>query len=343
MAQTLPDNYVQLLDELKAKIRQARLRATIAANAELLQLYWTIGKVILTQQQQAGWGAKIIDRLAADLRSDFPEMQGLSRRNLLYMRKFAEAFPDPEFVQRPVAQLPWSHHLILLEKTKQPEARQFYMAKAFEHGWSRDILSLQIKAGLYERQGKAITNFEDRLPTPQSDLAQQMTKDPYLFDFLTLREDYQERDLEHALTSHITKFLLELGAGFAFVGRQYHLEVSDQDFYLDLLFYHLKLRCYVVIELKRGKFLPEYAGKLNFYLSVVDAQLKTEADQPSIGLLICQDKDKVIAEYALKDINKPIGISAYQLTESIPNDLKGTLPTIEDLERELGSPDSETP
>ncbi|MEZ0608036.1 YhcG family protein [Fibrella sp. WM1] len=211
-----------------------------------------------------------------------------------------------------------------------------------EHGWSRDVLSLQIKSGLHERQGKAITNFDNSLPAPQSDLAQQLTKDPYLFDFLTLQDDYQEKDLENALTSHITKFLLELGAGFAFVGKQYHLEVGDQDFYLDLLFYHLKLRCYVVVELKRGKFQPEFAGKLNFYLSVVDDQLKTSLDQPSIGLLICQDKDKVIAEYALKDINKPIGIAEYRLIDSIPADLRGTLPSVEELERELqGAADSD--
>ncbi|MBD2704871.1 DUF1016 domain-containing protein [Spirosoma sp. BT702] len=338
MAQTLPDNYYSLLDALKAEIRQARLRATLAANAELLRLYWHIGKTILNQQEQAGWGAKVIDRLAADLRSDFPDMQGLSRRNLLYMRKFAEEFSDPDFVQRPVAQLPWSHYVILMDKVKQLDDRLFYIAKALEHGWSRDVLSLQIKSGLHKRQGKAISNFKNSLPAPQSDLAQQLTKDPYLFDFLTLRQDYQERDLEDALTNHITKFLLELGAGFAFVGKQYHLDVSNQDFYLDLLFYHLRLRCYVVIDLKRGRFEPEYAGKLNFYLSVVDDQLKTEADQPTIGLLICQDKDKVIAEYALKDIHKPIGISEYRLTENIPTEFKGTLPTIEDLERELQLP-----
>lgn len=218
---------------------------------------------------------------------------------------------------------------------KDKPEREFYIQKALENGWSRDVLSLQIKSNLYQRQGGSLTNFEQKLPTPQSDLARQLLKDPYIFDFLTLTEDYQEKDLESALTQHITKFLLELGAGFAFVGRQYHLEVGGQDFYLDLLFYHLKLRCYVVIELKKGKFLPEYAGKLNFYLSVVDDVLRTEQDQPSIGLLICQDKNKVVAEYALKNINKPIGVSEYQLTEAIPENLKGSLPSIEDLEREL--------
>lgn len=336
MANQLPANYSQLLNALKADIRQARQRATISANAELLRLYWQIGKTVLTQQENAGWGAKVIDQLAVDLRSEFPEMKGLSPRNILYMKQYAVTFPDlDQITQPPVAQLPWSHQVILMDKVKGDEERLFYMAKALEHGWSRDMLSLQIKSGLHQRQGKAITNFDSRLPAPQSDLAQQLTKDPYLFDFLTLSDDYQEKDLENALTDHITKFLLELGAGFAFVGKQYHLEVSSQDFYLDLLFYHLKLRAYVVIELKRGAFKPEYTGKLNFYLSVVDDQLKTELDQPSIGLLICQDKDKVIAEYALKDINKPIGISEYRLTEHIPSNLKGTLPTIEDLEREL--------
>jgi len=305
----LPDNYFSFLNDLKTEIRNARLRATSAVNVQLLNLYWYIGREILMQQEQAKWGAKVIDQLGNDLRLSFPDMQGLSRRNLLYMRRFAEVYPDLAIVQRAVAQLPWSHHVILMDKIKEETERLFYIGKALEHGWSRDTLSLQIKSGLYKRQGKAISNFETRLPPPQSDLAQQLTKDPCLFDFLSLTENYQEKDLEKALTEHITKFLLELGAGFAFLGRQYHLEVDDQDFYIDLLFYHVKLRCYVVIELKKGKFLPEYAGKLNFYLSVVDDQLKSDFDKPSIGLLICQDKNKVVAEYALKDINKPIGIS----------------------------------
>jgi predicted nuclease of restriction endonuclease-like (RecB) superfamily len=333
---TLPDQYPTILEELKKQIRQARLKATLAANAEMLTLYWQIGKTILEQQQQAGWGAKVIDNLSADLRKEFPDMQGISPRNLKYMRKFAATFPDLPIVQLPVAQISWAHHVIMLDKVKDQQEREFYIYKAIENGWSRDILSLQIKSNLYGRQGKAVTNFEARLPSPQSDLAQQMLKDPYVFDFLSLREDYQEKDLENALTDHITKFLLELGAGFAFLGKQYHLEVGEEDFYLDLLFYHVKLHCYVVIELKRGKFKPEYAGKLNFYLSVVDDKLRTNGDQPSIGLLICQDKNKVLAEYALKDVNKPIGVTQYELTESIPDDLKGSLPTIEDLERELG-------
>ncbi|MDF7820183.1 PDDEXK nuclease domain-containing protein [Runella sp. MFBS21] len=338
MKNHLPDDYSRLLEDLKAEIRTARLRAISAVNAELLKLYWKVGKVIISQQENQGWGAKVIAKLADDLRKEFQDMKGFSPRNLLYMKQYAALYELDQITQPPVAQLPWAHHVILMDKVKSLDERLFYMAKSIEHGWSRDMLSLQVKGGLFQRHGKAISNFEHRLPSPQSDLAQQFTKDPYLFDFLTLAEDYREKDLENALTEHITKFLLELGAGFAFVGKQYHLEVGEQDFYLDLLFYHLKLRCYVVIELKRGKFQPEFAGKLNFYLSVVDDQLKTDVDQPSIGLLICQDKNKVIAEYALKDIHKPIGISEYQLTEIIPTNLEGNLPTIESLEIELQRP-----
>ncbi|RNI24038.1 PDDEXK nuclease domain-containing protein [Rufibacter latericius] len=327
--------YADVLEELKSEIRKARVKAALAVNSELLSLYWRVGKTILAQQQAQGWGAKVIQTLSGDIRREFPDLQGFSYRNLLYMRQFASVYPVPEFTQQPVAQLPWAHHVVLLDKVKNEQERAFYIHKSIENGWSRNVLGLQIKSNLYQRQGGSLTNFGLKLPSPQSDLAQEMLKDPYVFDFLTLTEDYQEKDLEGALTQHITKFLLELGAGFAFVGRQYHLEVGGQDFYMDLLFYHLRLRCYVVIELKRGKFLPEYAGKLNFYLSVVDDLLKTEHDQPSIGLLICQDKNKVVAEYALKNIDKPIGVSEYQLTEAIPDNLKGSLPTIEDLEREL--------
>jgi predicted nuclease of restriction endonuclease-like (RecB) superfamily len=327
--------YAGILDQLKQEIGAARVRATIAVNAELLKLYWRVGSIILSQQQTQGWGAKVIQTLSDDIRKAFPDLRGFSYRNLLYMRQFAATYPQLDFAQQPVAQLPWVHQVVLLDKVKEEKERAFYIRKAIEHGWSRNVLSLQIKSNLYQRQGASTTNFDRQLPASQSDLAREMLKDPYIFDFLTLTEDYQEKDLENALTQHITKFLLELGAGFAFVGRQYHLEVGGQDFYLDLLFYHLKLRCYVVIELKKGKFLPEYAGKLNFYLSVVDDLLKSEHDQPSIGLLICQDKNKVIAEYALKNIDKPIGVSEYQLTEAIPENLKGSLPSIEDLEREL--------
>lgn len=328
------DNYAQILNSLKTAVRESRQKAVLAVNTQLLTLYWNIGNTVSQQVQQANWGSKTVEKLANDLRSEFPDMKGFSLRNIQYMRLFAETYPDIQFTQQAVAQIPWGHHVLLMDKIKDSEIALFYVHKVIENGWSRDILSLQIKANLHERQGKSISNF-DKAVNYQSDLIQQTFKDPYIFDFLTLQEDYQEKDLENALTEHITKFLLELGAGFAFVGKQYHLEVGDQDFYIDLLFYNIKLRSYIVIELKKGAFKPEYAGKLNFYLSVVDDTLKGEFDQASIGLLLCQDKNKVVAEYALKDINKPIGISAYQITESIPENLKGSLPSIEDIEKEL--------
>lgn len=328
------DNYAQILNSLKSAVRESRQKAVLAVNTQLLTLYWNIGNTVSQQVQQANWGSKTVEKLANDLRSEFPDMKGFSLRNIQYMRLFAETYPDIQFTQQAVAQIPWGHHVLLMDKIKDSETALFYVHKVIENGWSRDILSLQIKANLHERQGKSISNF-DKAVNYQSDLIKQTFKDPYIFDFLTLQEDYQEKDLENALTEHITKFLLELGAGFAFVGKQYHLEVGDQDFYIDLLFYNIKLRSYIVIELKKGAFKPEYAGKLNFYLSVVDDTLKGEFDQASIGLLLCQDKNKVVAEYALKDINKPIGISAYQITESIPENLKGSLPSIEDIEKEL--------
>ncbi|GGC16219.1 PDDEXK nuclease domain-containing protein [Dyadobacter sediminis] len=333
----LPDQYPLILSELKTAIRQSRFKALLSANAEMLLLYWKIGKTILDQQEQFGWGSKVIEQLAKDLRSEFTDMHGLSVRNLKYMRQFAKAYSDSEFVQVSLAQITWYHHITLLGKVKDESDRLFYIQETARNGWSRDIMVMQIESGYLKRKGKAISNFENRLPPTQSDLAQQVTKDPYLFDFISLAENYKEKDLENALTDHIVKFLLELGAGFAFVGRQYHLNVGDSDFYIDLLFYHLKLRSYVVIELKTGKFIPEYAGKLNFYLSVVDDVLKTDLDQPTIGLLICQDKNKVVAEYALKDMNKPIGIAEYKITDSIPPNLKGNLPSIEELEKELES------
>lgn len=331
----LPTNYSDLLAGLRASIRNSRLEAAVSVNAKLLHLYWNIGFTIFNEQQKLGWGSKVIDQLSKDLRTDFPDMEGLSVRNLKYMRKFSLEYTASQIVQPSVAQLSWSHHVILMDKVKDLNERSFYIQKVIENGWSRDMLAVQIKSQNFQRTGKAISNFERRLPDVHSDLAQQITKDPYIFDFLSLRDEHHEKDLEDALTTHITKFLIELGAGFAFVGRQYHIEVGESDYYIDLLFYHLKLRSYVVIELKTGKFIPEYAGKLNFYLSVVDDVLKTSEDHPSIGLLICRDKDRVIAEYALKDINKPIGVSEYRITDSIPSDLKGKLPTIEELEKEL--------
>jgi predicted nuclease of restriction endonuclease-like (RecB) superfamily len=304
-------DYAAWLNDLKARVLSARQRAALAVSRELVLLYWQIGRDIAQRQQAQGWGAKVIDRLARDLRSAFPDMRGFSPRNLKYMRAFAQAWPDGEFVQQAAAQLPWFHLCTLLDKLTTREEREWYAAKAVEHGWSRNVLVMQIETRVRERQGNAVTNFPERLPSPQSDLARDSLKDPYIFDFLGLGEDAQERDLEHALTRHITRFLLELGAGFAFVGRQYRLEVGGDEFFVDLLFYHLKLRCYVVVELKATPFRPEYAGQLNFYLSAIDAQLKAPNDQPTIGLLLCKEQNRLVAEYALRGIAKPMGVAEY--------------------------------
>jgi predicted nuclease of restriction endonuclease-like (RecB) superfamily len=330
----LPD-YAAWLAALKSRVEQARQRAVLSVNRELTGLYWQIGRDILERQRRQGWGAKVIDQLARDLHAAFPDMRGFSPRNLKYMRALAEAWPDAKIVQQAVAQLPWSHVVTLLEKLKSNEERQWYALKSAEHGWSRNMLAMQITSRLHERQGSAVTNFSDRLPPPQSDLARETLKDPYIFDFLGLTEDAQERDIERALTQHITKFLLELGAGFAFVGRQYRLDVGGDEFFIDLLFYHLKLRCYVVVELKTSPFKPEYAGQLNFYLSAVDTQLKREDDQPTIGLLLCREKNRLVAEYALRGLAKPIGVAEYQLIRSVPEPLVSDLPSIEQIEAEL--------
>ncbi len=335
MDNQLSPAYETFLIDLKDRIRTARTRASLAVNKELVLLYWEIGRDILDRQQREGWGTKVIERLAQDLRREFPEMKGLSSRNMKYMRTFAEAWPEKEFVQQVVAQLPWGHNVRLLDRVKEPQERKWYAGKVIEHGWSRPVLVHQIESRLYHRQGKAVTNFKETLPPVQSELAHEMLKDPYVFDFLSIGEEAHERDLERELVKHITSFLLELGAGFSFVGKQFHLEVGGEDFYLDLLFYHLKLRCYMVIELKTGPFRPEYAGKLNFYLSAVDDMLRHESDAPSIGLILCKDKNRLIAEYALRDISKPVGVSEYRLVEAIPEELKGSLPTIEELEAEL--------
>jgi predicted nuclease of restriction endonuclease-like (RecB) superfamily len=327
--------YAQLLDDLKARVRAAQLRAALAVNRELVLTYWQIGRAILERQEREGWGAKIVDRLAADLREAFPEMKGFSARNLKYMRAFAEAYPDEQFVQAAPAQVTWYHNTTLLEKVKSPDERAWYIAQVIQNGWSRDVMVHQIESGLIARQGKAITNFERALPAPQSDLARQFMKDPYTFDFLSLGPEAQERELEKGLIEHIRKFLLELGVGFAFVGSQHHLEVGGEDFYLDLLFYHLKLRCYVVIELKIGAFKPEYAGKMNFYLSAVDDLLRHPDDRPSIGLILCKERNKTIVEYALRDTQKPIGVSAYTVSERLPQPLEDSLPTAEALAAEL--------
>jgi len=334
-----PGGYTDWLADLKTRIHTAQQRAALAVNLELVLLYWQIGRDILERQAQQGWGAKVIERLAHDLRTAFPDMKGFSRANLMYMRAFAEAWPDAEIVQQAVGQLPWGHNLVLLTKLKDPAMRLTYAQRAIQHGWSRNVLNIHIETRLLEREGQAVTNFEAQLPAPQSDLARNTLKDPYLFDFLGVGKEADERAIESAIVQHITRFLLELGAGFAFVGRQVHIEVGGDDFFIDLLFYHLKLRCYVVVELKAGAFKPEHTGQLSFYLSAVDSQMKAEQDSPTIGLLLCKTQNRVVAEYALRDSNKPIGVAEYQLVEALPADLQTGLPSIEQIERELSGGD----
>ena len=287
--------------------------------------------------EHKSWGNKFIDNLATDIRIAFPESKGYSVRNLKYMAKFAEIYSDREFVQTVSAQIPWSHNIAILEKVKDPQQRIWYIEKTAENRWSHNVLIHQIESGLYQRQVLAdkVTNFDHRLPSPQSKLAVQTMKDPYVFDFISFREDMLERDIEQALVRDVTKLLLELGTGFAFLGNQHHLNVGGDDFHIDLLFYNLNLRCYVVIELKTGDFKPEYAGQLNFYLSAVDGILKKEQDNPSIGLLLCKSKNNVVAEYSLKDISKPIGVSEYKITSSLPDDLEKQLPSVEDIQKRI--------
>jgi predicted nuclease of restriction endonuclease-like (RecB) superfamily len=335
----LPADYAAWLADLKTRIHSAQQRASLAVNRELVLLYWQIGRDILERQGREGWGAKVIERLAQDLRSAFPDMKGFSRANLMYMRAFAAAWTSAELVQQVVGQLPWGHNLVLLTKLKSPELRQSYAFRAIEQGWSRTALTLNIERRLLEREGKALTNFDVRLANPNSSLAHESLKDPYVFDFLGIGNEAGERALENAIVHHITRFLLELGAGFSFVGKQVHIEVGGEDFFIDLLFYHLKLRCFVVLELKAGAFKPEHAGQLSFYLSAIDAQMKAEHDGPTIGLLLCKSKNKVVAEYALRDSSKPIGVAEYQLMEALPEELQTSLPSIEAIEQALTESD----
>lgn len=361
--------YGNLLSEIKTRIRHAQVKATLSANAEMIAMYWDVGRMIYERQQHEGWGTGVIPRLAKDIRNELPKVKGFSERNIGYMIRFAREYGDPVIlqqavaklqqpenkdvlkvpqavgqlpvnehsviVQRLVAQIPWGHNILLMERVKDLSGRFWYMEQTIQNGWSRDTLGLMIKSSAHLRQGKAVSNFSLTLPDPQSDLARQSLKDPYIFDFLTLTEPFNEREMETELIKHLEKFLLELGAGFSFVGRQYQLTISDKDFYIDLLFYHLKLRCFIVIELKKGDFKPEYAGKMNFYCSAVDDLLKHQTDQPTIGLILCQTKDRILAEYALRDVHKPIGISGYELTRSLPDNLKSSLPSIEEIEAEL--------
>ncbi len=333
----IPEGYDGFLRALKERIRTAQVRAALSVNKELVLLYWGIGRDILERQKRGRWGEKIIDQLSADLRSAFPEMSGFSPRNLKYMRAFADAWPEEDFVQQVAAQLPWFHNCTILDKVKPNEERAWYSQQTIQNGWSRNVLVHQIESDLYRRQGKALTNFEHTLTAPQSELAQQIVKDPYNFDFLTLGPEAKERDLERGLTEHLQKFLLELGVGFSFVGTQYPLQVAGEDYRLDLLFYHLRLRCFIVIDLKIDEFKPEYAGKMNFYLSAVDDLLRHADDQPSIGIILCKTKNSVIVEYTLRDSSKPLGVAEYRITAALPERLRGSLPSVEDLEEELGA------
>jgi predicted nuclease of restriction endonuclease-like (RecB) superfamily len=362
-----PTGYAHLLKEIKDRIQQSQARAIFSVNAELIRLYWDIGRMIDDRQRQEGWGAAVIPRLARELHNELPEEKGYSERNIKRMLAFFRAYRDPNaIVPRPVAQstgatkvprtvaqkgapsdsilwaIPWGHHALLMEKVSDLSARRWYMEQTLANGWSRTVLLVMVKSQTHRRQGAAVTNFDEILPAPQSDLARQTLKDPYIFDFLTLEEPFHERELETNLILHLERFLLELGQGFAFVGRQYRIEVDDTDFYIDLLFYHLKLRAFIVIDLKTGPFRPEYAGKLNFYCNVINDKLRHSSDQPTVGLILCQGKDRMLAEYALSGIDRPIGVSSYELTRALPPSLRSVLPTVEEIEAELEEPGPET-
>ena len=328
------NEYLSIIEKIKNEISNAKLRASVSINRELVMLYYNIGLII---NKHKSWGNKFIENLAKDIKLEYPDSSGYSVRNLKYMSKFAAEYPDKEFVQQAVAQIPWGHNIVLLDKIQKNEERQWYIKKCTENGWSRNVLIHQIESGLYQRQAIAqkISNFENRLPSPQSELAMQTMKDPYIFDFIPFKEDMIERDIEKALVKDITALLLELGTGFAFLGNQYHINVGGDDFYIDLLFYNINLRSYVVIELKTGDFKPEYAGQLNFYLSAVDNLLKKENDNPSIGLLLCKNKNNLVAEYSLRDMSKPIGISEYKITNNLPEELEKQLPSVDDIQKRI--------
>ena len=323
--------YAVLLQNLKKEISTARIRAHLSVNKEMITLYWSIGNQILERQKQEGWGSKVIENISKDLRSEFPEMKGLSAQNLKYMRKFAETYAKNEISQQAVDQIPWGHNIKIFYDVGNQEERFWYIQKTIENGWSRNVLSLQIQSNLYARDGKSINNFKSTLPEAQSDLAASIIKDPYNLEFLDIQGKFHERELEGKLIDHIRNFLLELGQGFAFIGNQYHIELEGEDYFLDLVFYHVKLKCYVVIELKTGKFKPEYAGKLNFYLNLMDRRIKDDTDNPTIGLILCEDKKGITVEYAIEGINKPMGVSQFKLTETLPDQLKEYLPTPEEI------------
>lgn len=340
--------YVSLITDIKERIVSGQNNAIMYANSELLAMYKDIGRLISAKQKEAGWGASVVTKVSVDIRNEFKDIKGFSERNLkLMVQFFNEYFNDTVIRQQPVAQLeilttiiyklPWGHNAILMQQVKPLDERLWYMQQAIYNGWSRNMLQNAIKGKAFKRHGSEVNNFETTLDTNQSQLVKQTLKDPYVFDFLTLTEPFREQELERELIKHIERFLIELGAGFAFIGSQYHLEVEGNDYYIDLLFYHIKLRCFLVIDLKMGEFKPEYAGKMNFYCSVVDDFLKHDTDQPTIGLILCRDKNKIIAEYALRNINKPIGISNYEFTRALPNKLRSSLPSIEDIENEFSN------
>ena len=333
----LTKSYANLINDIKEEIQRSRIKAHLSVNKELILLYWKIGKRILDQQQKEGWGSKVIETISNDLRRDFPEMKGFSAQNLAYMRQFSSEYSKNEISQQAVGEIPWGHNIQIFSKVKNRTQRLWYAQKTLENNWSRNILILQIKTNLYEREGKALTNFKSTLPTPQSDLALQMIKDPYHLEFLNIEGDFVERHLENKLIQHMRNFLLELGSGFAFIGNQYHIPLEEEDYYLDLLFYHVRLKCYVVIELKSGKFKPEYAGKLNFYLNLVDKKIKDLSDNPTIGLLLCEDKQGMTVEYAIEGINTPLSVSGYQLTKNLPKGLEGILPNPNEISRKLNT------
>jgi len=334
------NDYKHWLKDLKQKVLQSQLKAVVKVNSTLLEFYWELGEDIVLRQSQASWGDGFLKQLSQDLMAEFPDMKGFSERNLKYIRQWVVFYSSDKTIgQQPVAQLtqiPWGHNLKIIAKCQSIAEAVYYVQNTLDNGWSRSVLTHQIESGLWQREGKAISNFSETLPAPQSDLAQQALKDPYVFDFLTLSKQHSERELEQGLIEHITHFLLELGAGFAYMGKQYPIHVGERDFFIDLLFYHAQLHCYVVIELKIGDFEPEHAGKLNFYIKAIDEQLRSEADQPTIGILLCKNKDRLVAEYALSDIQKPIGVSEYQLTQALPENLQSKLPSIEEIENELG-------
>ena len=339
------DEYKAWIENIKERIKHSQIKASVKVNYELLDLYWDIGKDIVSKQKNVKWGEAFLTTMSRDLRKTFPNMSGFSVQNLKSIRywyKFynpdengLQAVSQMELIEKLVKSIPWGHNQRIMYKCKNIEEALFYVQKTLDNGWSRTVLEHQIDNGLYDRQGKAITNFQLKLPEPQSDLAEQTLKNPYNFDFLTLREKYDEKELEDALINHITQFLLELGTGFSYMGRQVHLHVGESDFYIDLLFYHVRLHCYIVVELKTEKFKPEFAGKLNFYITAVNKQMKVEQDNPTIGILICKDKDDVVAEYALDDISQPIGIAQYELTKVLREEFKSSLPTVAEIESEL--------